>query len=40
MLETTLNIDASKPSEGLDKIVKLNQAKTALENVMKFVDKN
>ena len=40
MLETTLNIDASKPSEGLDKIVKLNQAKAALENVMKFVDKN
>jgi len=40
MLETTLKIDASKPSEGLDKIVKLNQAKAALENVMKFVDKN
>jgi hypothetical protein len=40
MLETTLKIDASKPSEGLEKIVKLNQAKAALDNVMKFVDKN
>jgi hypothetical protein len=40
MLETTLKIDASKPSEGLEKIVKLNQAKAALDNVMKFVDKS
>jgi hypothetical protein len=40
MLETTLKIDASKPSEGLEKLVKLNQVKAALDNVMKFVDKS
>jgi len=40
MLETTLKIDASKPNEGLEKLVKLNQVKAALDNVMKFVDKS
>jgi len=40
MLETTLKIDASKPSEELEKLVKLNQVKAALDNVMKFVDKS
>ena len=38
MLEATLTLDQSNPSEGLKKIVGLNAAKTALDKVMKFVD--
>jgi len=38
MLEATLSLDQSNPSEGLKKIVGLNAAKTALDKVMKFVD--
>jgi hypothetical protein len=38
MLEATLTLDPSNPSEGLKKIVGLNAAKTALDKVMKFVD--
>ena len=38
MLQATLSIDQSNPSDGLKKIVELNMAKTALDKVMKFVD--
>ena len=40
MLEATLSIDSSKPQEALDKLVALNNAKAALNNVMKFIDKS
>lgn len=40
MLKTALSIDQSKPEEGLAKLVDLNNSKTALNNVMKFIDKN
>lgn len=39
MLQITLNIDQSKPEVGLEKLAKLNQAKAALNSVMKFIDK-
>jgi len=39
MLQTTLNIDQSNPEAGLEKLAKLNQSKSALNNVMKFIDK-
>jgi hypothetical protein len=39
MLQTTLTIDQSKPHDGLAKLVGLNNAKAALNNVMKFIDK-
>ena len=39
MLQITLNIDQSKPEAGLEKLAKLNQAKAALNSVMKFIDK-
>jgi len=38
MLTTALNIDPTKPMDGLDKLAKLNQSKAALNSVMKFVD--
>lgn len=40
MLKTALEIDIDKPYEGLKKLADLNQSKLALNNVMKFVDKN
>jgi hypothetical protein len=39
MLQTALTIDQSKPHDGLAKLVGLNNAKAALNNVMKFIDK-
>ena len=39
MLQITLNIDQSKPEASLAKLAQLNQAKAALNNVMKFIDK-
>ena len=39
MLKTVLSIDTSNPADGLKKIAEMNQAKWALNNVMKFVDK-
>ena len=39
MLKTVLSIDSNNPSDGLKKLAEMNQAKTALNNVMKFVDK-
>jgi hypothetical protein len=40
MLQVTLNVDQSKPEASLTKLAQLNQAKAALNNVMKFIDKN
>lgn len=39
MLKATLTIDKSKPEETIIKLSQLNQARTALNNVLKFVDK-
>jgi hypothetical protein len=39
MLQTTLTIDPARPQEALGKLVMLNNAKAALNNVMKFIDK-
>jgi len=38
MLQTSLSIDTSKPMDSLEKLVKLNSAKAALNNVMKYID--
>jgi hypothetical protein len=40
MLQVTLNVDQSKPEASLAKLAQLNQAKAALNNVMKFIDKS
>lgn len=40
MLKTVLNVDNNNPSKSLETLVNLNQSKAALNNVMKFVDKN
>ena len=40
MLKTALNIDKTKPEKSLENLVNLNQSKSALNNVMKFIDKN
>ena len=40
MLQVTLNIDQSKPEASLAKLAQLNQAKAALNSVMKFIDKS
>jgi len=40
MLETALNIDAKNPQTSIEKLGKMNQAKVALNSVMKFVDAN
>jgi hypothetical protein len=39
MLETTLSIDAADPTTGIDKLVKLSQAKIALNSVLTHLDK-
>jgi hypothetical protein len=39
MLKVSLSVDATNPGEGLKKLSELNQAKLALNNVMKFIDK-
>jgi len=38
MLQSVLTIDQNKPQESLKKLAELNQAKLALNNVMKFID--
>lgn len=40
MLQITLNVDQLKPEASLEKLAQLNQAKAALNNVMKFIDKS
>lgn len=39
MLKTTLTIDQNKPEATIIKLSQLNQARAALNNVLKFVDK-
>jgi hypothetical protein len=38
MLKTALTVDKNTPQPTLSKLSELNQAKVALNNVMKFVD--
>lgn len=38
MLKTVLTVNQSNPTESLDKLAKMQQAKAALNSVMKFVD--
>jgi hypothetical protein len=38
MLKTVLTVDTSNPTDSLDKLAKMQQAKNALNSVMKFVD--
>jgi hypothetical protein len=40
MLKTALSIDNNNPGNGIKKLAEMNQAKLALNNVMKFVDKS
>ena len=39
MLKTVLSIDTNNPGDNVKKLAEMNQAKLALNNVMKFVDK-
>jgi hypothetical protein len=39
MLKTVLSIDKENPGDGVKKLAEMNQAKVALNSVMKFVDK-
>jgi hypothetical protein len=39
MLKTALSIDTKKPADGIKQLAEMNQAKSALNSVMKFVDK-
>lgn len=38
MLNTALNVNQSNPGEAIEKLAKMQQAKIALNSVMKFVD--
>ena len=38
MLQTVLTIDRSFPQQGLQELVNLHQSKTALNDIMKFID--
>jgi len=38
MLQTALNVDTNNPENSITKLANMNQAKTALNSVMKFVD--
>ena len=38
MLQTALSVNASSPTQTLTQLVALNEAKSALNNVMKFID--
>ena len=40
MLLTVLNIDLTNPNSGLQTLVKLNESKSALNNVMTYIDSN
>jgi hypothetical protein len=39
MLQTALSIDQINPGPSLAKLVEMNQTKAALNNIMKFIDK-
>lgn len=38
MLNTALNVNQSNPNESIEKLAKMQQAKVALNSVMKFLD--
>jgi hypothetical protein len=38
MLKTALSVDQNKPGDSIEKLSKMQQAKVALNSVMKFVD--
>ena len=38
MLQTALSVNSTNPTQTLAQLVSLNEAKTALNNVMKFID--
>ena len=38
MLKTTLSVNQSNPIDSIDKLAKMQQAKVALNSVMKFID--
>lgn len=38
MLNTALNVNESNPTESIEKLSKMQQAKVALNSVMKFID--
>jgi len=38
MLQTALSVDINNPEKSITKLANMNQAKTALNSVMKFVD--
>jgi len=38
MLQTTLSVDPTKPMVSIEKLAKLESSRSALNNVMKFVD--
>jgi hypothetical protein len=38
MLQTALSVDPTKPMDSIEKLAKLESSRTALNNVMKFVD--
>jgi hypothetical protein len=40
MLLTALNIDLTNPNSGLQTLARLNETKSALNNVMKYIDSN
>jgi hypothetical protein len=40
MLETALNVNVKNPQPSIEKLSQMNQAKAALNSVMKFVDGN
>ena len=40
MLRTALNIDTANTTKSLDTLTKLNETKSALNNIMKFIDSN
>ena len=40
MLKTALNIDTTNPSKSIEALNKLNETKSALNNVMKYIDSN
>ena len=39
MLQTALNVDTKSPQAAIKQLAEMNQAKTALNTVMKYVDK-
>lgn len=40
MLQAALSVDQSNPTDAINKLAKMQEAKTALNSVMKFVDSN